>query len=100
MTELPHAPHNDVQSLEFIERWPLFSFKKKAHAQYLARMYRSLGAECERLLDEIERLQPPIDTTGIIPVADHVRALREKDLELSELRAAYGSICKQLGNKR
>jgi DNA-binding ferritin-like protein len=81
----------DHKSLAIIDKWPLFGLKRK-HAQHIAKQYRALGEEVSGLLEQIEKLTPPEQSTGIIPVGDHVRALKERDAIIEELQREVTSL--------
>jgi hypothetical protein len=68
-----------------IKHWRLTAHHQEA-AMLILEKFEGLQKEAGRLLDEIERLQPPTDSRGIIPVGEHVKALGEKDREIGELR--------------
>lgn len=69
-----------------INNWHVTKFHRQA-SQFLLDQFHGLQGECARLMDEVERLQPPIDSTGIIPVGDHVREIKAREKIIDELRA-------------
>lgn len=75
-----------VEDAEFvIKHWKLTAHHRVA-AELILGNFLGLQKECERLLEENERLQPPADSRHIIPVGDHLREISARDRTISELR--------------
>lgn len=75
-----------LKDAEFIiTHWPLTAHHRLAAETMLAN-FKGLQKEAQQLADENERLQPPVDSTHIIPVMDHVRAIEQRDKIIDELR--------------
>jgi len=85
-----------LEDAEFIiKHWRLTAYHEEAAKLAL---YKLLGLqkETEKLLEEIERLQPPVDSRDIIPVGDHIRMRDEKDAEIRGLRQKIGELERKL----
>jgi len=78
-----------------VQHWRLTAHHEEA-AKLILDKFHGLQKEAEEMLEEIERLQPPIDSTNIIPVGEYVKMYKEKDAVINNLYQQISDLQRKL----
>ncbi|MGF6764055.1 hypothetical protein P3T24_004386 [Paraburkholderia sp. GAS33] len=89
---MKHRSAITLEDAEFIiNNWRL-TVRHKQASRFILDKFRGLQKEAAILLDEIEQLQPPRDTSHLIPVGDYNREISVRDRTIAALRAEVADL--------